>query len=107
MIHVPLGPDGLFARDNSGNVQVSTHSLPRDLPPRVHRRQEAPHAHQIVIHNDEVIVPDLGNNVVWRLRFEDGKWELAGSVRGFEDGDGPRHAVLHPNGMSPHLGFEL
>lgn len=103
MIHVPLGVDGLFKRGISGDISVTSHELPRDLPARIHNRQEAPHSHQIVIHGDEIIVPDLGSNVVWRLRYSDGQWETVRSVNGFEEGDGPRHAVLHPNGKSQHL----
>lgn len=66
-----------------------------------HPRQDAPHAHQIVIHRDEILIPDLGTNTVSRqYPPKDGRqWELAGGVWGYEPGDGPRHVAVHPKGM--------
>jgi 6-phosphogluconolactonase (cycloisomerase 2 family) len=57
--------------------------------------------HQVLVHNDEVITCDLGNNKVWRLtRAESGSgWAVKGSIDDFEPADGPRHAVIHPNGQ--------
>lgn len=99
-VYIPLSEDGLFKRDASGEVLVSTYHLPRDATPRPHGRQDAPHAHQIVIHGDEVIVPDLGSNAVWRLHVVDGKWKNRGSIPAYEEGDGPRHVAIHPDGTS-------
>ena len=69
-------------------------------------RQESPHAHQIVIHDGIVYVPDLGSNTVQRLKWASGQsrqgirggWENLGAIGGFEEGDGPRHIVINPKG---------
>lgn len=66
-----------------------------------HPRQEAPHAHQIVLApNGDVFLPDLGSNKVWRLRWDGSEFKpVPGeSLEGFVEGDGPRHMVLHPDG---------
>ena len=71
--------------------------------PSTHPRQDEPHVHQIVVRQREVIACDLGSNKAWRLRLggEDDKtrWVVCGTIEdGLVDGDGPRHAVVHPNG---------
>lgn len=52
--------------------------------------------------NGEVFIPDLGSNKVWRIKWtgEDSGWEHVEEIGGFEEGDGPRHCVLHPDGGS-------
>jgi 6-phosphogluconolactonase (cycloisomerase 2 family) len=66
-----------------------------------HPRQDAPHAHQIVVHGQEVLIPDLGTNSVLReLPPEDGgHWDCKGIIWGYQPGDGPRHVVVHPKGQ--------
>ena len=59
-------------------------------------RQEASHPHQAYYSadRDEVFVPDLGVDKVWRLtRGLDGQWERRDSVD-FPAGTGPRHCVV-------------
>jgi 6-phosphogluconolactonase (cycloisomerase 2 family) len=53
-----------------------------------------------VCHGEEVLIPDLGSNTVLRQLppLNGSEWETKGAVGGFEDGDGPRHVVVHPKG---------
>lgn len=64
-------------------------------------RQESSHPHQVIFHHklqEEILVPDLGTDKVWRLtKNAGGIWDVAGYVD-FPSGTGPRHAVVH--GMS-------
>ena len=95
---MPLSPEGRFL---TNKTEPSHHFNPK-YSPLSHPRQESAHAHQVVIHGAEVLVPDLGSNKVWRLRLggqEDiSRWVVNGEIGGLEDGDGPRHVVVHPNG---------
>ena len=65
------------------------------------KRQNAPHPHQIFASPDNarVFVPDLGLDQVVIYDFDARSGALAGSTPGFAQlasGEGPRHAVLHP-----------
>ena len=98
MIQIPLSPDGTFVRDAdllALNLYLGKWPIPFEHP-----RQDAPHAHQIVIHGDEILIPDLGSNSVLRqYPPRNGRhWDLRGGVWGFQAGDGPRHVVVHPKG---------
>jgi len=58
-------------------------------------QQASPHPHQVVeyVENQELLVPDLGSDEVWRLtRSSTGAWELGGSIQQ-PAGSGPRHIV--------------
>jgi 6-phosphogluconolactonase (cycloisomerase 2 family) len=58
-------------------------------------RQSSSHPHQVISHNDEVLVPDLGADKVWRLRKDaEGRWTVHGHVSS-ESGSGPRHIVVY------------
>ncbi|KAL7415319.1 Lactonase, 7-bladed beta-propeller-domain-containing protein [Mrakia frigida] len=101
--YLPLDVEtGLFLTSEPTPNQIL--NLPFTPLPLNHERQEAPHPHQIVLHPNEereIFVPDLGGNLVWRLLWEggaDGRWIVAGKVDGFEDGQGPRHSAVHPDG---------
>ncbi|KAF9507290.1 hypothetical protein BS47DRAFT_1373939 [Hydnum rufescens UP504] len=55
-------------------------------------RQASSHPHEAVQYGNEVFIPDLGADKVWRLEKDGGKW----SVKGFIQqplGSGPRHIV--------------
>jgi 6-phosphogluconolactonase (cycloisomerase 2 family) len=62
-------------------------------------RQEASHPHQVIVHRDEVLVPDLGVDKTWRLKEEEGGWKVVGSLS-HGAGKGPRHAVIHSKSSS-------
>ncbi|WVF66070.1 hypothetical protein IAT40_000809 [Kwoniella sp. CBS 6097] len=107
---IPLEPSGLFSITSPPPQRIykTTYS------PLKHYRQEAPHVHQVVVHNDEILTPDLGANKVWRWKWDasapvegegkKGKLELIGEVsEGLEDGDGPRHLVVHPSGTHVYV----
>ncbi|WRT63884.1 uncharacterized protein IL334_000810 [Kwoniella shivajii] len=94
---LPLGADGLFAASapTLDRIYKGTYT------PMKHWRQEAAHMHQVVLHNGEILVPDLGANKIWRWKWdtEAKKLNMTGAIEdGFEDGDGPRHLVVHPSG---------
>ncbi|KAK7049920.1 hypothetical protein VNI00_005350 [Paramarasmius palmivorus] len=59
-------------------------------------RQDGSHPHQVAEHGDEILVPDLGDDVVWRLKQKGGEWSIAGSIPQ-PSGSGPRHAVARDN----------
>lgn len=101
VVLVPLDPKtGLF-------LPGPSHSLNLPYSTKAHPRQEASHPHHIVfLPNDAgILVPDLGSDLCWRLRWtwdeagSGGAWEILDSVRGFPEGSGPRHSVLHPSGQ--------
>jgi 6-phosphogluconolactonase len=98
-VHIPLSPDGLFLR--SLDITISTSHLPPSSFQLDHPRQDAPHAHQIVIHGDVILIPDLGSNSVTRQYppRDGGEWVLGEAVLGYEAGDGPRHVAVHPKGI--------
>lgn len=57
-------------------------------------RQEAPHAHQVVVDGDELLVCDLGTDRVHRLRLTpEGALETAAPALELPAGFGPRHLV--------------
>ncbi|KAH7087938.1 3-carboxy-cis,cis-mucoante lactonizing enzyme [Auriculariales sp. MPI-PUGE-AT-0066] len=61
-------------------------------------RQEASHPHQVLVlpaPHDEVLVPDLGSDKIWRLAKAPGEaeWNIVGFVA-FPRGSGPRHAAF-------------
>jgi len=58
-------------------------------------RQEASHPHQVLVHphRDEVIIPDLGADKLWRLGKEGSEWAIKDKVD-MPTGGGPRHAVV-------------
>jgi len=61
-------------------------------------RQEAPHPHQVVVHerDNELLVPDLGADIVWRFNIsKDGLLQDQERHIQYEAGGGPRHVVLH------------
>ncbi|KZV96506.1 putative isomerase YbhE [Exidia glandulosa HHB12029] len=82
----PIEADGVTLGDPSPTLQLEG-SGP------VPGRQDVPHPHQVIEHGDELLVPDLGSDKVWRLtKAASGGYEIAGSVdQG--PGSGPRHAV--------------
>ncbi|KAJ4485779.1 Lactonase, 7-bladed beta-propeller-domain-containing protein [Lentinula aciculospora] len=62
-----------------------------------HERQLSSHAHQVFYHQetDEVLVPDLGGDRVYRLRTDaKGTWKIASHID-HEAGGGPRHVAIH------------
>ncbi|WWC66732.1 uncharacterized protein I206_100637 [Kwoniella pini CBS 10737] len=94
---IPLRSDGLFAASSPTPERIYN----GNYSPMKHWRQESAHMHQVVIHNNEILVPDLGSNKVYRYKWDSSKKKLillAEIDDGFEDGDGPRHLVVHPSG---------
>ncbi|KAF8058603.1 Lactonase, 7-bladed beta-propeller-domain-containing protein [Lyophyllum atratum] len=60
-------------------------------------RQESAHPHQVVLHpeREELLVPDLGSDKVWRfVKDLQGVWKPMGHVH-FTPGSGPRHVALY------------
>nr|XP_019048929.1 hypothetical protein I302_02709 [Kwoniella bestiolae CBS 10118]OCF27859.1 hypothetical protein I302_02709 [Kwoniella bestiolae CBS 10118] len=94
---LPLNPDGLFAASSPTEDRI----YKGNYSPKKHWRQEAAHMHQVVLHNGEILIPDLGSNKIYRYKWDTKtkKLDLLEEIEdGFEDGDGPRHLVVHPNG---------
>lgn len=59
-------------------------------------RQEKSHPHQAYFYSEteELLVPDLGADKIWRLVKVGGMWTVKGAVD-FERGHGPRHLLVH------------
>jgi 6-phosphogluconolactonase len=109
--HLALSPDGrhlVVAHYGSGTVArvgvgldgrlvgpPVTHALSGTGPDR--ERQQGPHAHQVVWHGDELLVPDLGSDRVHRLRLgPDGALAPSAPPVVLPPGSGPRHLVVLP-----------
>src|SRR6266404_1765981 len=75
-------------------------------------RQTGPHAHEIVVTNDNrfVLVPDLGLDEVLIYRFDAAKGLLTPNdpaLAKTDPGAGPRHVALHPSGRFVYVVNEL
>ncbi|EIN06380.1 putative isomerase YbhE [Punctularia strigosozonata HHB-11173 SS5] len=58
-------------------------------------RQESSHPHQVALHDDELLVPDLGSDKTWRFaKNAEGTWTPVAHIP-YEAGGGPRHVVIH------------
>ncbi|MBO0835942.1 MAG: lactonase family protein [Actinobacteria bacterium] len=79
-----LGPDGSIGRRTS-LVRHSRHGE--------HPRQDAPHPHMVRAVFDELLVPDLGGDAIYRYRLtEDGELTDIGVIA-TPPGSGPRHVL--------------
>lgn len=107
--HLALAPDGshlVVAHYGSGSVASVRIELDGRLSERVDLwsfagsgpradRQEGPHAHQVVVDGDELLVADLGTDRVHRLRLDaDGRFAEGGPPVELPPGFGPRHLVV-------------
>ncbi|KAG8880318.1 hypothetical protein FRB97_000931 [Tulasnella sp. 331] len=65
-------------------------------------RQESSHPHQIYPHpsGEELLVPDLGSDKIWRLKRDDKTkaWTIKEAINTTK-GAGPRHVVVKGNGL--------
>ena len=76
------------------------------------KRQEAPHAHSIDLSPDDrfAIVDDLGLDETLVYKFDNNKGSLKLNDPAFakaDDGAGPRHFALHPNGKFAYVIHEM
>jgi 6-phosphogluconolactonase len=76
------------------------------------KRQEAPHAHSIDLSPDDrfAIVDDLGLDETLVYKFDSAKGSLTLNDPPFtkaDDGAGPRHFALHPNGKFAYVIHEM
>ncbi|WWC58307.1 uncharacterized protein I303_100847 [Kwoniella dejecticola CBS 10117] len=99
---IPLKPDGLFAASSPtpDRIYKGNYSAMK------HWRQESAHMHQVVLHKGEILVPDLGSNKIYRYKWipESQKLNLLAEItEGLQDGDGPRHLVVHPSGSHVYV----
>jgi 6-phosphogluconolactonase len=113
-----VGDDGkLVTKDNRPRVFIQ-HPMCQKGRPRVEtsarnpERQEAPHAHQIVLDakNRFALVCDLGLDEIFAYRFDAGDGGLQTSkprVFDMAPGAGPRHLAFHPNGKFAYVINEL
>jgi 6-phosphogluconolactonase (cycloisomerase 2 family) len=98
LAELPLSPEGRFLLDAT---DPTTHFHPKHQK-WTHPRLDEPHVHHVMTRGNEVLACDLGTNKVWRLRRGDSTkgedaWVVNGAVQdGLADGDGPRHAAIHP-----------
>lgn len=110
---IPLLPSGLFIPSYDPSTPGYLFKFPFNpsaSPLRNPARQDAPHPHQIVEvdvpgSGREIFVPDLGSDVVARLKIsgegKDLKWAQVESIeiKG-DEGGGPRHILVSKDGES-------
>lgn len=76
-----------------------------------HARQEAPHAHAIYPHpiNNQVFIPDLGNDKIWIMGYDGAGMLTPGSQPYLEvsSESGPRHIAISDDGMNLYVMNEL
>lgn len=88
-------------------------ATPITFPRRNVARQEQAHAHMVQMSGaDTILVPDLGSDVVWNLKYlvdevNPLKIVSAGAVHESLAGGGPRHLALHPSLPICYVAFEL
>ncbi|GAA5933827.1 hypothetical protein JCM3775_000296 [Rhodotorula graminis] len=108
LVHTPLLDDGLFAQTEPTPNQIHSFAFPRTEV--THPRQESAHPHHLVPLDGDWLVPDLGSDKIWQMRWvgeaQTGTWEV---VREFEleQYDGPRHGVKSADGKHLYLVNEL
>ena len=112
--HLLLHPAGYLLAANYGSGSVSVHVLgddgvvgpPVDLVRHTGSgadpdRQAGPHAHEVRLAGDLVVVVDLGLDRLIGYRLDPATGALTVAADPFartHPGAGPRHAVAHPNG---------
>ncbi|GAA6051409.1 hypothetical protein JCM3770_000504 [Rhodotorula araucariae] len=108
VVYTPLRLDGLFAQAAPTPNQVHAFVFPHSEI--THVRQDGAHSHHLVSLGEDWLVPDLGSDRIWRMRWEgnavDGVWTV---VEAYErpQYEGPRHGVKHPDGKHLYLVNEL
>jgi len=122
--HVAINKQGYilvanYTSGNTGLLQLNAKgelSELRDLKQHQgktdHPRQEAPHAHStwFVPGSDEIISVDLGTNELWFSRLDTTIQKLQTTNQPqlkMDDGAGPRHLAIHPNGKWIYVLNEL
>lgn len=70
-------------------------------------RQEAPHAHAIVVHGHYVYVNDLGTDLIHTFKVEEGTRLVKQSSCKLHSGAGPRHIVFHQSLSRAYVMNEL
>ncbi|ACT03798.1 lactonase family protein [Paenibacillus sp. JDR-2] len=70
-------------------------------------RQEAPHAHAIVVNGNYVYLNDLGTDLIHTFRIEEGNKLVKQSSCKLHSGAGPRHIVFHQSLSTAYVMNEL
>jgi len=112
--HLLRHPAGYLLAANYGSGSVAVHPIGADgtLGPLVDlvqhagsgphpERQQGPHAHEVRLAGDLVVVVDLGLDRLIGYRLDPATGRLSVAADPFartHPGAGPRHAVAHPNG---------
>ncbi|GAA6034261.1 hypothetical protein JCM8097_003812 [Rhodosporidiobolus ruineniae] len=97
IVRHPLTDDGLFSSPSPAPNRIFSFPYRHATPP--HSRQESSHPHQLIRHGENWLIPDLGTDTLWEMRWSggnEGKWELVGE-HGVAPQSGPRHGVKHPS----------
>ena len=94
--HYISGSIASFAIGEDGRLSEKIDLLQFDGSGPNSERQESAHAHQVVVNGEELLIPDLGSDVIHRVRLDPDEGTLshdADPVR-LPAGSGPRHLVL-------------
>ena len=109
--------DGSLDANGVQYVHLPPASHPVNYPLSTADRQDKAHAHMALLsHGSEcstLLVPDLGSDVVWSLRYEPMAAAqplgppMPTAVHEATSGGGPRHVALHPSAPVAYVGYEL
>jgi 6-phosphogluconolactonase len=96
------GVVAVYPVDEDGLIEAATQVLTHEGT-GIHSRQESshPHATTFAKNGSQVLVTDLGANVIWWYDFDKtvGRLTQTGQYRvELPPASGPRHMVVHPNG---------
>ncbi len=105
------GNTGLLQLDEKG-ILSDLLDLQQHTGTGTHERQQAPHAHSswFLPDSDETISVDLGTNELWFSRLDSTVQKLQTTNQErlkMDDGAGPRHVTMHPNGKWMYVLNEL
>jgi 6-phosphogluconolactonase len=95
-----------------GSLSAATQTINHEGSGPNKSRQEKPHVHSVNIspNNKDIFVPDLGIDKIvgYSLDAESGKLSPSNTTfTKVEDGSGPRHFTIHPNGKFAYVIQEL
>ncbi|SFE05486.1 6-phosphogluconolactonase [Paenibacillus catalpae] len=102
------GNAALLPIKGDGTIAPATSVVREDAPlGSITARQDAPHAHAIVVNGNYVYVNDLGTDLIHTFKIEDGTRLVKQSSCKLHSGAGPRHIVFHQSLSCAYVMNEL
>ncbi|MCM3630501.1 lactonase family protein [Paenibacillus glycanilyticus] len=102
------GNASLLPINEDGTIAPATSVVREEAPLGSNTaRQEAPHAHAIVVNGNYVYVNDLGTDLIHTFKIEEGTKLVKQSSCKLHSGAGPRHIVFHKSQSNAYVMNEL